>query len=277
MRTRVATLLAFFLAFAAGCASEPVPGRGPDAELARQPEAPADETPSDSAAADEDETPELAKAPAKAAEDDAPKALGPPDDAGGGDSRLGDFARERTLEEQERQALAKNYLATGRNLFQQLRYREAAANLNRASALDPNNLEAVRLRDRVMWILGDRRAEYRDAVRTMVDERLAKIDQARVEMERVFHEGEMLMKRQRYDRAQERFQRVLEAIRWFPYDIDREGLRAKAQARIAEARKRLRASLPSPRRLAPRASATRPSSRSTRTRARPSRSRCTTR
>ena len=237
MRTRVATLLAFFLAFAAGCASEPVPGRGPDAELARQPEAPADETPSDSAAADEDETPELAKAPAKAAEDDAPKALGPPDDAGGGDSRLGDFARERTLEEQERQALAKNYLATGRNLFQQLRYREAAANLNRAAALDPNNLEAVRLRDRVMWILGDRRAEYRDAVRTMVDERLAKIDQARVEMERVFHEGEMLMKRQRYDRAQERFQRVLEAIRWFPYDIDREGLRAKAQARIAEARR----------------------------------------
>ncbi|MGE0708885.1 MAG: hypothetical protein AB7N76_22575 [Planctomycetota bacterium] len=158
----------------------------------------------------------------------------PPDDSGGA---LGDFARERSLEEQERKALAENYFKTGGNLFRELRYREAAANLTRAAALDPSNTAAAELRDRCLWILGDRRAEYRDATRTMVEERLAKIDQARVEMERLFHEGEMLMKRQRYDRAQERFSRVLEAIRWFPYDIDRDGLRDKARARIAEARR----------------------------------------
>lgn len=246
MRIRVATLLAFFLAFAAGCASEPRRGRRPDAELARGPAAAADP----SQDAEEPAAPAGTSGPDEVAEGQAPAdkspapagggetaPMGPPDGPGGGDPRLGDFARERSLEEQERRALAKNYYETGRNLFQQLRYREAAANLNRSADLDPANLEAVRLRDRVMWILGDRRGEYRDAVREMVNERLAKIDQARVEMERVFHEGEMLMKRQRYDRAQERFTRVLEAIRWFPYDIDREGLRAKAEARIAEARR----------------------------------------
>ncbi|MBL4847285.1 MAG: hypothetical protein JKY65_17335 [Planctomycetes bacterium] len=241
MRTQVATLLAFFLAFTVGCASEPRPGNDPDGkldgELARGPSAPAP-APDGTKDADADgESPTEPSAPAPGDSADAGTAMGPPDGAGGGDARLGDYARERTLEEQERRALAKNYYTTGRNLFQELRYREAAANLNRSASLDPQNLEAVRLRDRVMWILGDRRAEYRDTVRTMVDERLAKIDQARVEMERVFHEGEMLMKRQRYDRAQDRFQRVLEAIRWFPYDIDREGLRAKAQARIVEARR----------------------------------------
>lgn len=171
---------------------------------------------------------------------DKDKPLGPPPGPGGLDPRLGDYAKERSLEEQQKKALAQNYYTTGKNMFGELRYRSAAAYLNRAAKLDPDNLEAVKLRDRVMYILGDRNAEYKDVVRTMVEQRLAKIDQARVEMERIFLEGEMLMKRQRYDRAQERFQRVLEAIRWFPYDIDREGLKAKAEARIAKARRSAR-------------------------------------
>lgn len=177
---------------------------------------------------------------------DAPQALGPPPDEpgqpprGGGaglDPRLGDLAQEMQLQEQEKAALAENYLRTGKNLFQQLRYREAAANLQRAVALNPNNPDANALLDRARWILGDRKAEYRDAVRTLVDERLAKIDQASVEMERIFNEGELLMQRQRYEEAQERFARVLEAIKWFPYDIDRGGFRTRAEGQIAEARR----------------------------------------
>jgi type II secretory pathway component GspD/PulD (secretin) len=170
----------------------------------------------------------------------APRALDPPppgpnDTAG--DPRLGDFAQEMALQEQEKAALAENYFRTGKNLFQQLRYREAYANLQRAVALNPNHAEAAALRDRCGWILGDRRAEYRDAVRELVDERLARIDQARVEMERIFNEGELLMQRQRYEEAQERFARVLEAIKWFPYDIDRGDFRSRAEGRIADARR----------------------------------------
>ena len=209
----------------AACASEPA-----EREVEREPEvakAPVAPQP----VQQDDSRDEAEPRPRERTPEERPMA--PPEDGG----PLGDFERERSLQEQERKALAENYYKTGANLFRELRYREAAANLNRAVALDPQNDAARELRDRCMWILGDRRAEYRDAVRTMVQERLARIDQARVEMERIFHEGEMLMKRQRYDRAQERFQRVLEAIRWFPYDIDRDGLRGKARARIAEARR----------------------------------------
>ncbi|MCO5170462.1 MAG: hypothetical protein M9894_29350 [Planctomycetes bacterium] len=216
----------------AGCAGE---GQRPD-------DAPPPAAPADQARAPKDD----AAAPAPAGRPaDAPQALSPPPDerpgqrggGAGGDPRLGDLAREMELQDQEKTALAENYFRTGKNLFQQLRYREAAANLQRAHALNPNHADAQALLDRARWILGDRKAEYRDAVRELVDERLAKIDQARVEMERIFNEGELLMQRQRYEEAQERFARVLEAIKWFPYDIDRQGFRARAEGRIADARR----------------------------------------
>ena len=225
-------LFAMALSLTAGCASDP-----PAAD--DRPGAP-EQAPPAPEQAEADPKAEGADAPA------APQAQDPPDGddtpgrqppLGGGDARLGDYALEKSLEQQERVALAQNYFTTGQNLFRELRYREAAANLQRAVALDPSLTEAQQLLDRALWISGDGRAQRRDAVRVMVDERLAKIDQARVEMERLFNEGEMLMARERYETARERFERVLEAIRWFPYDIDRDGLRGKAEARIAEAKR----------------------------------------
>jgi type II secretory pathway component GspD/PulD (secretin) len=232
--SRFAFLLASLFALSA-CASDPAPEPERAPEVAKKSdETGSDKTGSDKTGSDKTGSEKTSASPSGQAPEERP--LAPPEEEGGGGA-LGDFVRERSLQEQERKALAENYYKTGANLFRELRYREAGANLNRSVALDASNDQARELRDRCLWILGDRRAEYRDAVRTMVQERLAKIDQARVEMERLFHEGEMLMKRQRYDRAQERFARVLEAIRWFPYDIDREGLAGKARARIAEARR----------------------------------------
>jgi len=220
-----------------GCAGEePTPeGPAPAPDVARQPaddDAPADDddAPADEAVADTD-----------AGEGET--LLGPPegDDGRGGGGvggALGDLAREMTLEDQERKALADNYYKSGRNFFQQLRYREAAANLRRAVKLDPSHLEAERLLDRALWIVGDRKAEHRETVRVMVEERMAKVQQARVEVERLLTEGELLMERQRYEEAQERFQRVLEAVRWFPYNIEQGTLRSRAESKLMEARRR---------------------------------------
>lgn len=214
--------LVLALAFAAGCAGEP-----PAAEP--KPDAPAK--------APEQKAP-VADAPqAQDPPEGDTRPQGPPPGPDTIDPRLGDFAQERSLQEQERKALAENYYQTGKNLFQQVRHREAAANLERAVALDPDHIEARKLRDRVLWILGDRRAEHRDAVRVMVEERLAKIDQARTEIERLQREAKMLMEKKRFDAAEERFQRVLEAIRWFPYDIDRSGIRKEAEELIVDARR----------------------------------------
>lgn len=226
-RSRLPLALTAAFALCAGCANPTPDERDPDAPEISQ--AAPSEQPAADAGADADVRPQGPP------DDEAPK--GPPPGPGGLDPRLGDYAKERDLEDQERHALSDNYFETGKNLFQELRYREAAANLNRAASLNPDNIDAVTLRDRCMWILGDRKAEYKDSVRELVNRRLARIQQARYEMERIFTEGEMLMKRQRYDGAEERFERVLEAIRWFPYDIDREGLKGKAEARIAVARR----------------------------------------
>jgi tetratricopeptide (TPR) repeat protein len=169
------------------------------------------------------------------------QALGPPpegDGGGGADGggAMGDFARERGLEEQEKKALAENYFNAGRELFHGMRYQEAAAQLTRAARLDPGHIEARNMLDRALWIIGDRQAEYRQTTRYLVEERQARIQQAQIEVERLYTEGELLMSRQRYEEAQERYSRVLEAIRWFPYNIARSGLREQAEQRIAEAR-----------------------------------------
>jgi general secretion pathway protein D len=158
------------------------------------------------------------------------KPLDPPGDqpggnrgggGGGNDPRLDDFAKEMSLADQEKKVLAQNYLKTGRNLSMELRYREALPYYQRAAALDNNN-EQIRVEaEKCAWIVGDRqKGEYKDAVREITNERQARIKQAKIEVDRLLAEGKLLEDKQRYDDAIQRFERVLEALRWFPYEID---------------------------------------------------------
>jgi general secretion pathway protein D len=209
-----------------GCAGEAPRPERPEPVLAQAPQ--------------QDDPP--AAAPEQQADEEAPRAFGPPEDGtggrrGGARGPMGDLERELSLEQQERKALAENYYKTGKRLFQEMRYREAEDNLHRAVKLDPSHADAERLLDRTRWITGDRRAEHKETVRVMAEERLAKIQQAKVELDRLMTEGDLLMDRQRYEEAQERYQRVLEAIRWFPYNIDQGGAQTRAESKIAEARR----------------------------------------
>jgi type II secretory pathway component GspD/PulD (secretin) len=217
------------LAFAGltGCAGpeEAPPPKGGE----KAPQAKTDKTPVGPIVPGGGRTDKPADKPAPPAADKQPeakKAQDPPPDGdanggGGGGGPIGDFAREQSLAEQERKELAKNYLKTGRSLSMELRYREALPNYERAAKLDPNNAEAKVEYEKCAWIVGDRlRGEYRDAVREIANERLARVKQAKIEMERLFQEGEILVEKQRYDDAVQRFERVLESLRWFPYEID---------------------------------------------------------
>ncbi|MEZ6185934.1 MAG: hypothetical protein R3F62_13105 [Planctomycetota bacterium] len=166
----------------------------------------------------------------------------PPDgeEFGGGNNAggpLGDLARELTLAEQEKKALAQNYLKTGKNLYMQLRYREAVQHLSRAVKLDPGLIEARNLLDRAEYITGTgRTGQFREPVRVLVEQRLARMEQAKVELQRLFNEGELLMQRDRFNEAQERFQRVQEGLRWLPFNIDDGQLARAAEERISEAK-----------------------------------------
>ena len=181
--------------------------------------------------------------PDKAPQPDPEVLFAPPpdgDDFGGGQNAggaLGDLAKELTLAEQEKKALALNYLKTGKNLYMQLRYREAVQHLSRATKLDPGLIEARNLLDRAEYITGvGRGGQFREPVRVMVEQRLARQEQAKIELQRLFNEGELLMKRDRFNEAEERFQRVKEGLRWLPFNIDSGELARSADERISEAK-----------------------------------------
>lgn len=155
----------------------------------------------------------------------------------GGGGALGDLAKELTLAEQEKKALAQNYLKTGKNLYMQLRYREAVQHLSRSTKLDPGLIEARNLLDRAQYLTGTgRTGQFREPVRVLVEQRLARMEQSKFELQRLFNEGELLMKRDRFNEAQERFQRVKEGLRWLPFRIDDGELERKADERISTAK-----------------------------------------
>ena len=222
-------VLALLTALAVGCASAPSPDQDRNGDQGRTVQ---DKGPSDKAA--------------KPGQTEAPRAnarpKGPPDDApparqgGGGGGPLEDLARLENLKEQERKAIAENYYKTGKKLFDQLQYREAASNLEVSVKADPENAEARKLLDKTLWILGDRRGEVADMAREMAEARIVGIKQAQIEVERLFREGDLLMEKEQFGAAIERFERVTEAIRWFPYNVDRGDLMKRAKDSITQAK-----------------------------------------
>ena len=181
------------------------------------------------------------KAPpaARAPEPELPKGpLVAQADEGGGRRGGGDTGEKKqgegTVKDQERAALSTTYYTTGRRLYDELRYQEAAAQLRLAVKADPTNAEAQRLLDQCLYILGEREAGYRDQTRALIDERQVKIQTASMEIERLYAEGLRYMERSEYPRAIERFERVIETIRWFPYNIDKSGMKAQAEQKMAE-------------------------------------------
>ena len=84
--------------------------------------------------------------------------------------------------------------------------------------------------------LGDRRGEIFDMARELADARVVAVKQMQIEVDRLFREGELLVSKERYDSAIERFERVLETIRWFPYNVSRDELQKRAEVAISKAR-----------------------------------------
>ncbi len=141
-----------------------------------------------------------------------------------------------SIKDQERDYLADEYYKAGKRLYDEMRYREAAVQLRLAVKVAPTHGDARRLLDQTLYILGDKEAGYKDEARRFIEEREVKIGLAAMEVERLYAEGLRAMERQEYPAAIERFERVIETIRWFPYNIDKSGLKAQAETKMAEAK-----------------------------------------
>jgi general secretion pathway protein D len=140
------------------------------------------------------------------------------------------------VEEGAKKEVAEKLYRTGYRMYQDLRYEEAAHELRIAARLDPDHEKARKLLYEVLWILGERKGEIHDTARQLVERRLARIQQAQAEMERVYVEARRLFDDKQFEGSIVKFEQVLEIIRWFPYFIDKKGYEDAAKFWIGLAR-----------------------------------------
>ncbi len=142
----------------------------------------------------------------------------------GGAGAIGEIA-DQILQEDERRFVAEEYVRQGKAHYFDFDYERARRAFEEAYRVNPSDPEARLWLDRIYNILGIREGEIADAGRRFAERRIVQIKQNEVEMKRLFSEAQALYERGRFDEALENFERVLEIIRWFPYNIDHAATR----------------------------------------------------
>jgi type II secretory pathway component GspD/PulD (secretin)/Tfp pilus assembly protein PilF len=169
----------------------------------------------------------------------------PPDDqpaggGGGGGNALDQIAKDLSLRDKERLALAEHYFKVGKQLYDQFDYAEAAKNFQKARDADPNNKDVQRYYIMASMLAGERQPEFEAVAETLRNERQVSIQQEVIELKRLHDEGIRLLQAREFDKAIVRFEQVLEKIRWFPYPVSDSGIEKSARENIILAKKQKR-------------------------------------
>lgn len=159
-----------------------------------------------------------------------PAAAGEAAPAGG---QVDELMRRIDLSTQERQAAARNSFELAKRYFEELDYASAERALVEALRNDPALVEASRLLDEVRFLQGERVGDRALAIDLFELERV-RIQQARVEIQRLYAEGVRLQGEAKYALAIDRFERVVEAIRYSAFPLDLEKTFRQAQQKIEE-------------------------------------------
>ncbi|MBN1421421.1 MAG: hypothetical protein JXP34_21790 [Planctomycetes bacterium] len=147
--------------------------------------------------------------------------------------RVDELMRRIDLSTQERQALARNSFELAKRYFEELDYASAERALVEAIRNDPTLTEASRLLDDVRFLQGERVGDRALAVNLFDLERV-RIEQSRVEIERLYAEGLRLQGEAKYAMAIDRFERVVEAIRYSAFPLDLEKTLRQARQKVDE-------------------------------------------
>ncbi len=145
-----------------------------------------------------------------------------------------DLMNDLTLQGQERRVASQAATRAAEKLVTELRYQDAESRLEEALRLDPTNEKARELLNRVHFIVGDR-AGLQDVARAQASEERVLRQQSILEMERMFIDGRRLMDEGQNEDAVRTFDRLLERIEWFPYNVDLTDIRARANGAKGEA------------------------------------------
>lgn len=118
----------------------------------------------------------------------------------------------------------------GQRLFRELRYREAEVCFRRAHEAEPQDREILDFLTRVELLSCSKPSCFRTCDRGVA------IELEKAEVRRLFDDGQALLDGGDVSRAITRFELVLEKLRWFPYQIDDEGWKERAEQLLATAR-----------------------------------------
>ena len=184
---------------------------------------------------------------------DAPEEPTPPappaPPAGGPSTETGDFTKWSRLSAEQRFKLAEHYLKSGKVEFMKGDFVHAAHYFRLAYILTSSWLSAAstpqqrKIADeakkhyfQTLWMIGARKGEPHEYAREFVERTKIRIQQLKWEMERTYVQARRLFDEGRYKEAVEKFERVLELIRWSPYAIDDKGYEDAARLWIKAAR-----------------------------------------
>jgi len=145
-----------------------------------------------------------------------------------------DIFRELGLNREARREQAKELVRLAKDHMKNGELIRAEGRLDEAHRLDPENEEAERLLSQVRFELGDQRGTIAETARWVADLQKVQRDQARTVILRLLNEGHRLQEEGDYAKAVDRYERAIEGIRNFHFNLNLDAELRDAQTGLAQ-------------------------------------------
>jgi tetratricopeptide (TPR) repeat protein len=145
-----------------------------------------------------------------------------------------DIFRELGLNREARREQAKELVRLAKDHMKNGELIRAEGRLDEAHRLDPENEEAERLLSQVRFELGDQRGTIAETARWVADLQKVQRDQARTVILRLLNEGRRFQEDGDFAKAVDRYERAIEGIRNFHFNLNLDAELREAQAGLAQ-------------------------------------------
>lgn len=173
-------------------------------------------------------------------------------------AELTKIAQDATLAQQAAKAEADGYTEAAKRFYNALNYQEALGMAEKALSADPNHQEAQELARFIRSILGIRSDMVKANLEQFAEQKRVKIQESLMELEWALNRGKkfkddadrvqpgdeerardakLSRKLADLDRAAEQFKRVVEIIKWMPYQVNLDNEEREAKFLLEESRR----------------------------------------
>ncbi len=131
--------------------------------------------------------------------------------------------KERHLEKiasERAKFLAQHHINMGKSFYNKLDYEKARSEFQIALTMNPRSEEALLYLEKCNAMLDIRKARIPEFARREFEMNKARVERARMEMERLYQEGKRLLEDGDFDKSIAKFMAVREIAHWMPYKED---------------------------------------------------------